>query len=54
MLKYSFEKGKHVRIFLDLLRGKFYGKHLVRYLKMDGGGGAETVISVSRMINKMM
>jgi len=42
-----------VRIFLDLLRGTFYGKYLVRYLKMDVGGGAETAKCVSYMINKI-
>jgi hypothetical protein len=32
-----------VRIFLDPLTGKLYGKYLAQYLKRDVGGGAKTL-----------
>jgi hypothetical protein len=42
-----------VSIILGPLRGKFYGKYLARYLKIDVGGGAKTLKSVSCLMNMM-
>jgi hypothetical protein len=35
-----------VSIFFDPVRGKFYGKYLAWYLKMDVGGGPKTIKTV--------
>jgi hypothetical protein len=32
-----------VRIFLDPVQGKFYGKYLSQYLKMGVGGGTDVL-----------
>jgi hypothetical protein len=42
------------RIFLGPLKGKFYGKYLAWYLKVDVGGGAKTRKYVSCMMNMML
>jgi hypothetical protein len=40
-----------VRIFLVPSTGKFYGKYLAQYLKVDVGGGAKAFNYVSCMMN---
>ena len=40
-----------VRIFLEPLRGKFYGKYLARCMKMDVGQSAKTLKYTSYVLN---
>lgn len=44
----------HQFFFLHHLRGKCYGKFLARYLKMDVGGGAETLKYIKCITNMML
>jgi hypothetical protein len=53
MITFSRILDNKAKFFLGLLRGKFYGKYLARYLKMDVGGGAETLKYISSMMNMM-
>jgi hypothetical protein len=43
-----------VRIFFDPWIGKFYGKYLAQYMKMDVGGGAKFLKYKRLMMNMVL